>query len=138
MKVLKKIKPLWNQVITTMNLYEKDNYKNGVLDRARMKGSIKEYQTVIAVGDLVKNIKPGDEVCIDPTRYTVMKHDEKSLKNGVIGDNMTVGYRFNTINLDGKECLKLFDQDIAFIIEESEDVDTGPEIVTAKRPSIIL
>lgn len=138
MKVLKKIKPLWNSVITTMELYEKDNYKNGVLDRARLKGSIKEYQTVIAVGDTVKNINPGDEVCIDPTRYMVMKHDEKSLKNGVIGDNMTVGYRFNTINLDGKECLKLFDQDIAFIIEESEDVDTGPDIVTPERPKIIL
>lgn len=121
-----------------MDAYEEDNYENGILDRMRAKGSMKEYQTVIAVGDLVKNIKVGDVVCIDPTRYMVMKHNEKSLKNGVIGDNMVTGYRFNTIKLDGKECLKLFDQDIMFIVEESEDVDTGPAIIAPERPSIIL
>lgn len=138
MKVLKKIKPLWNRVITTMDAYEDDNYINGVIDRHKTKGSIKEYQTVIAVGDTVKNIKEGDLVCIDPTRYMIAKHDERSLKNGVIGDNMTTGYRFNTISIDNKECLMLFDQDISFIVEESEDIDTGPAIIAPERPSIIL
>lgn len=138
MKVLKKIRPLWNTVITTMDVYEEDSYINGVLDVTKAKGSLKEYQTVIAVGDLVKNIKVGDFVCIDPTRYMIPVHKDKSLRNNIIGDDVTAGYRFNTIRIDNKECLKLFDQDIMFIIEESEDVDTGPAIVAPERPKIVV
>lgn len=138
MKVLKKIRPLWNTVITTMEVYEEDNYVNGILDATKSKGSLKEYQTVIAVGDLVKNINVGDLVCIDPTRYMVPVHKDKSLRNNIVGDDVTAGYRFNTIRIDNKECLKLFDQDISFIIEESEDVDTGPAIVAPERPKIIV
>ena len=138
MKVLKKIRPLWNTVITTMEVYEEDSYINGVLDVTKAKGSLKEYQTVVAVGDLVKNIKVGDFVCIDPTRYMIPVHKDKSLRNNIIGDDVTAGYRFNTIRIDNKECLKLFDQDIMFIIEESEDVDTGPAIVAPERPKIVV
>lgn len=122
MKKLIKIQPLFNKVITTMDSYEEDQYVGGVIDSTKTKGSLKEYQTVIAVGDTVRNIKVGDVVCIDPTRYSVMKHNDKSLKNGIIGDNMILGYRFNTVNLDDKECLVLYDQDISFIVSESKEV----------------
>ena len=141
MKVLKKIRPLWNTVITSMDVYEEDNYINGILDTSKAKGSLKEYQTVIAVGDLVKNIKVGDLVCIDPTRYMIPIHKDKSLRGNIMnesGDDLVAGYRFNTIKLDNKECLKLFDQDIMFIVEESEDVNTGPAIVAPERPKIVV
>lgn len=140
MKKLKKIKPLFNRIVTTMDVYEKDQYRNGLLDTTKSKGSLKEYQTVVAVGSTVNCIKVGDVVCIDPTRYMVTKHRDKSLRNGVMGDDMSVGYKFNTITLDGNECLMLYDQDIVFVVEESEDVEepTGPEIVQPERPSIII
>lgn len=131
---------MFNRIITTMDTYEKDQYKNGLLDTSKSKGSLKEYQTVISVGTTVRDIKEGDVVSIDPTRYMVTKHRDKSLQGNVIGDDMAIGYKFNTIKLDGKECLVLFDQDITFIVEESEDVEdqTGPVIIQPERPSIII
>lgn len=140
MKNLIKIKPMFNRIITTMDTYEKDQYRNSLLDTSKAKGSLKEYQTVISVGTTVRDIKEGDVVSIDPTRYMVTKHRDKSLQGNVIGDDMAIGYKFNTIKLDGKECLVLFDQDITFIVEESEDVEdqTGPVIIQPERPSIII
>lgn len=121
-----------------MEAYEEDMFVNGLLDKSRTKGSLKEYQTVLAVGTSVRDIKVGDVVCIDPTRYMMTKHEDKSLKNNIIGDNIVTGYKFNTIKLDDKECLMLFDQDISFIVEESEDVETGPQIVAPERPNIVV
>ena len=100
MKKLLKVKPLFNKIITTMDTYEEDQVSNGVIDTRKTKGSLKEYQTVVAVGTTVHNIKEGDIVSINPTRYAVMKHNEKSMKNGIIGDNMVMGYKFNTITIN--------------------------------------
>lgn len=140
MKNLIKIKPLFNRIVTTMDTYDKDQYSNGVIVNTKQKGSIKEYQTVVSVGTTVRDIKVGDVVCIDPTRYMVTKHKDRSLQNGVIGDNVILGYKFNTIKLGDKECLMLYDQDISFIIEESEDIEDprGPAIIQSKKPSIII
>lgn len=141
MKVLKKIKPMFNRIITTMDCFEEDQYKGGLLDSSRQKGSMKEYQTVLAVGETVRGIKEGDVVCVNPTRYAVMKHNDKSLQNGVIGDNLVVGYKFNTIMIDGKECLMLYDQDIDFVVLESVDIEepmpAAPSLIIPEKPKII-
>lgn len=140
MKKLLKIQPMFNRVITTMDAYESDQVVGGVIDPTKAKGSLKEYQTVVAVGDTVRGIKVGDVVCINPTRYRVMKHADKSLKNGIVGDNVTIGYKFNTISIADKECLMLYDQDIDFVILESEDVPdpTGPTIIQPEKPKLII
>ncbi len=140
MKRLIKVKPMFNKIITTMNCYDTDQMVGGVIDSRKTKGSLKEYQTVVAVGSTVRDINIGDIVAINPTRYTVMKHEDKSLKNGVIGDNMIIGYKFNTITLDGVEHLMLYDQDIDFIVEQYEDVEdsTGPTVIQPEKPKIIV
>lgn len=130
---------MFNRIITTMDVYEADQLRNGLVDPTKSKGSLKEYQTVISVGDTVRGIKEGDVVCIDPTRYMVTKHNDKSMKNGIIGDNVTVGYKFSTIKLNDKECLMLYDQDITFVVEESEDVEEPTvQIIQSEKPSIIV
>lgn len=140
MKKLIEVKPLFNRIITTMDCYETDQVVNGVIDSRKTQGSLKEYQTVVAVGTTVANIKEGDTVAINPTRYAVMKHNDKSLKNGIIGDNMTVGYKFNTITINDKEHLMLYDQDIDFIIVKSEDIEDTPTpvIIEQERPKILI
>ena len=140
MKKLISVKPMFNRLITTMDCYEKDQLVNGIIDTSKAKGSLKEYQTVVAVGTTVRNIKVGDVVAINPTRYMVTKHENKSLKNGIIGDNMKVGYKFNTITINDKEHLMLYDQDIDFIITESEEIEdpTGPTIIQIDKPKIIV
>lgn len=123
-----------------MDCYENDQVVGGVIDTNKVKGSLKEYQTVIAVGSTVRDINVGDVVAINPTRYAVMKHSEGSMKNGIISDNMRVGYKFNTITINGKEHLMLYDQDIDFVVLESEDVEdsAGPVIIQPDKPSIIV
>lgn len=140
MKKLIKVKPMFNRLITTMDVYEKDQYNGAILDTTKQKGSLKEYQKVLSVGTTVRDIKEGDIVCIDPTRYMVTKHRDKSLQGNIMGDDMTIGYKFNTIKLGDQECLVLFDQDISFIIEESEDVEdpAGPLIIQPEKPNIIV
>ena len=135
MERLLKIKPMFNRIVTTMNCYEEDHTEGGVI--VKTKGALKEYQTVVAVGDTVKSIKEGDVVCINPTRYTIMKHNEGSLKNGVIADNMVVGYNFNTVLIGGTPHLMLYDQDIDFIVVEYESVPESHIILEEKSKILI-
>ena len=68
---LKKIKPMYTRIVTTMDMYvEKDaSSPSGILDVSKLKKGVKEYQKVIAVGTNVRNIKEGDWVRINPLYY---------------------------------------------------------------------
>lgn len=136
---IKKVKPLFNMIITTMDLYDEDQLVNGIIDATKQSGTLKEYQRVIAVGDTVRNIKEGDLVNINPKRYAQVKHKRGSLNDGIVQDNPVVSYNFNTIEVDGKQLLVLYDQDINFIIEESEEVeDPTPSALIHPSNDIII
>ena len=112
---IKSIKPMFDSLITTMNKYEEDGFENGVI--VKQAGSLKEYQTVLAIGPAVRNIEVGDMVMINPTRYAKMKHKEGSLKDGIITDNPVIGYEFKTVTINDEECLYLQSQDIMYSFE---------------------
>lgn len=118
---IKKIKPLFNRILTTMDLYDTSITEDGIIDGSKEEGGIREYQTVIAVGPTVKCVKPGDLVVINPTRYQVMKHKEGSLKDGVITDNPVLSYNFPILMIDDRPCLYLYDSDVDFVIKEWEE-----------------
>ena len=121
---VKKIRPMFNALITTMDKYEEDGRTaGGIIDTAKQQGALKEYQRVISVGDSVRNIKEGDLVCINPIRYAIKKHQEGSLKDGIITDNPVIKYNLNIVEVDGKQCLLLYDNDIRYVIEEYEEVE---------------
>ena len=71
---VKKIKPMFTALITTMDKYEKDIKIGGLIDTTRQQGGLKEYQKVLAVGSSVRDIKVGDVVCVNPARFAVRKH----------------------------------------------------------------
>ena len=119
---IKKIRPMFTSLITTMNKYEQDEIISGLIDPLKREGSIKEYQTVLSVGSMVKDIKVGDLVCINPTRFAVKKHKEGTLKDGIVKDNPIIQYNFDVIEMDGEQCLLLQDRDIDFIIEDWEEI----------------
>lgn len=118
---IKKVKPMFNAIITTMNRYEDDDDSDTLIKNTS--GSLKEYQTVVAVGGSVRDIKVGDVVQIDPSRYAQKQHKEDSLKNGIVSDNPVMSYNFKTVLIDGEQCLLLYDSDISYIIEEYEEVN---------------
>lgn len=137
---IKKIKPLNSYVVLTADKYEKSQTIGGssILDTHKMEGALKEYQTVVAVGNLVRNIKEGDIVSINPKRYAVMKHQEGSLKDGVITDNPVIRYNFPTIMLDHEEYLLLQDNDINYVILESEEEpDEDPVLIVPNNDIIV-
>lgn len=137
---IKKIKPMFNSLITTMDKYEHDmTTKGGLIDTTKQEGALKEYQKVVAVGDSVRNIKVGDLVCINPIRYARKKHQEGSLKDGIITDNPVVDYNFNVVDLDDIPHLLLQDCDISFIIEDFEDIpDPKPLKLYKPKNKIIV
>lgn len=132
---LKKITPVFNHILTTKHTYDKDVMDNGMI--VKTAGTVKEYQRVVAVGSTVKVCKPGDIIMINPTRYAVMKHQEGSLKDGVVGDNPVVAYNIPVINLDGKDHLLIYDTDIQFIMDKFEEVEDLPSLYIAPAPTIL-
>lgn len=128
---------MFTNIVTTMNLYEEDaTLASGLLDTRKQKGALKEYQTVIAVGNAVRDIFPGDVVCINPIRYAQYKHDKSSLKD-LASSNPITGYNFNVVEIDGEDCLLLHDQDIRYVVEEYEEVP-DPVLNTPAAPSKLI
>ena len=130
---------MFTNIVTTMNTYEEDvTMASGLLDTRKQKGALKEYQTVIAVGNAVRDIFPGDVVCINPIRYAQYKYSKNSLKD-LATDNPITGYNFNVVEIDGKDCLLLHDQDIRYVIEDYEEVpDPAPSALIHPNTDIII
>lgn len=134
---IKKVKPMFNGIITTLNRYD-DNQKikgTNFIDNSKV-GAVKDYQTVVAVGPMVRGIDVGDVVFINPKRYAVMKHKAGSLQDGVIKDNPIVGYNFDIIEIDGVEHLYLQDNDIKFVAE-IEEFEENPSLVVPEGKFIV-
>ena len=137
---VKKIRPLFTAIITTMEKYEEDvRTASGLIDTTKQQGGLKEYQTVLAIGDSVRAIKVGDLVCVNPTRFAVKKHQAGSLKDGIVTDNPVVTYNFDVVEMDGKQCLLLQDRDIDFVIEEYEEIpDPIPSTIIQPEKKLII
>lgn len=119
---VKKIKPLFNHLLVTGDTFEKDMVESGVI--IAKKGDLKLWQTVIATGSTVRDIKVGDKVMIIPDHFAVKKYNKNSVQNDL--DNnpiLTYNFPFETVD-DEKgnphECLYLSDNDIRYVFEGEE------------------
>lgn len=134
---IKKIKPMFNGVVTTMNKYGNEYLKGTTMLDPTKSGTVKEYQTVVAVGPIVRGIEPGDVVYINPKRYAIMEHKEGSMHDGVIKDNPVIGYKFDIVEIEGVPHLYLADNDIKYVAEV-EEFEENPSIVVPDAPKIDL
>ena len=121
---VKRIKPIGSQVLVTENLYGWDDFdESGLIIHKR--GDIKSYQEVIAVGDDVKFVKPGDVVEINFYKYCSFENDENSIK--VNGTNKVVNLHLKEVELLGEDnelhtCFMIDQRDVNFILEDFEEV----------------
>ena len=137
--VIKKIKPMFTALITTMDKYEHDIITDGgLIDTSKQQGCLKEYQRVVAVGTTVRDIKEGDLVCINPTRFAVRKHKDGSLKDGVISDNPVIDYKFDIVEMNNTPYLLLQDRDINFIVEDYEEDEEEKSPIIDTDTTLIL
>ena len=134
---VKSIKPLFTGVLTTANKYETTSTKNGIIISAKQtEGHIKEYQTVVKVGSSVREIKPGYIVLINPSRYLRKKFDENSIRDD-FDKNPTIEINIPTVVINDKEYFLIEDRDVAYIIDDCEEIpDTKPSIIMPKNTTI--
>lgn len=134
-----KIKPMFTALITTMNCYDSDSKTaGGIIEAGKQKGTIKEYQTVVAVGSQVRDIKVGDLVCINAARFAVRKHQDNSIKTDIEGSNPVLEYRFDIVEMNGEPHLLLQDRDIQFIIEDYEVIEEPKKSTLISTPAVIV
>lgn len=126
---IKKVRPLFTGIITTAKKFVGDQAtKKGsvIVDTRKMDGSLNYYQTVVSVGSTVRDLKEGDIVKINFSRYAKAKHtpgaiDEAANKQF---DNLSWDYEIPIIVIDDIEYLFLQDRDIEYIVTDYE-VDEG-------------
>lgn len=140
---LKKIKPTFNHIVVTMDRYSR-YYKTGGLIDSSKAGLIKEYQTVVEVGPMVRGIEVGDVIFINPQRYLEIKHHFKDADaNNVQKDDMHAILRIPRFTIydgeDGasREVMLLGDNDV-FFVAEGEEFDENPSIITEEKPKLIF
>lgn len=132
-----KIKPTFNHVLVSADKFEKDMFCNGVI--VASKGDLKLWQTVIAIGSTVRDIKVGDKVMIIPDHFAVKKYNKNSVQNDL--DNnpvLTYNFPFETIDDEKGEShdyLYISDNDVKYIFEGVEKEDT---LITPGKPKLIL
>lgn len=124
--IIKKIRPQFTTVITTLDVYDEDIVVDGIIRAPR--GTLKLYQKVVAVGDSVRNVKPGDLVLLNLTQYIQRKYKENSIKEDMEKMEDTIVYDFPKIILDGEIYGKFQDRDVEGIIEEFEEVEVQTSI----------
>lgn len=122
------VRPLANKVITTMDKYDIDLKHGELVDVNKLKGTVKEYQTVVAIGPMVHYINVGDTVLVNPAAYGKPKH-VRDQGNGSIAQNtegyhVEMEYHFPTIMIDGVEHLFITDRDIDVVCDIEEVPDT--------------
>lgn len=124
-------------MLVTADTFEKDMIEGGVI--VANKGDLKLWQTVVATGSTVRDVKAGDKVMIIPDHFAVKKYNKNSVQNDL--DNnpvLTYNFPFETID-DEKgephEYLYISDNDVKYIFEGEEKDEV---LITPGKPKLIL
>lgn len=134
---VKDIRPIFTRIITTANRYEEDTTvgNTALLDANKLAGRYKEYQTVVKIGSAVREVKVGDVVLIDPSRYMKRKFSDNSLRDDFV-DNPIVEINIPTVQMNDVDYFMINENDIAYIIEDYEEKNNS--IIMPKKPEIIV
>ena len=119
------VKPLFTGVITTAKKYVGD-VKNEAGLIVNMDGQLNPYQTVVAVGTSVHDVKEGDIVKLNFKRYCVAKHTPGKIDvdQNKQFDDMSMSYELPIITINDQVCLYMQNNDIEYIVTKSE-IDEG-------------
>lgn len=132
-----KIVPTFNHILTTANKFDKDMIQNGVIIAG--KGDLKLWQTVVAVGSIVKGVKVGDKVMIIPDHFAVKKYNKNSVQND-LDNNPVLTYNFPFETIDDKngepiDHLYITDNDIRYVFEGYEKDEA---LITPGKAKVIV
>lgn len=138
--VIKEAIPMGSSVILTKNRWGIDDAPKGlIVNPKKLQGSLKDYQTVVAVGPGVANVKVGDTVMFTLDNYAKFSPAPAGAKmrKGITGEDGSVfeGYEVPNIEIDGVDYMVIKEHEITFIIKIEEDKpDSG---IIHMQPQII-
>lgn len=132
-----KIKPLFDHLLITADRFDKDMIHNGVIVAG--KGDLKLWQTVVAVGSVVRDIKVGDKVMINPNDFAVKKYNKNSVQND-LDNNPIITYNFPFETVDDekgnpKDYLYISDRNVKYVFEGIEKDDS---LILPGKPKLII
>ena len=142
--VIKEGRPLLNYVILTADRYTAEELAemNGGIITPTEIGQLKPYQTILSVSPRLSSsgLEEKQLVLINIKRYgkTVQR------KNSYVEStdehyDAHIRYEVPVIDIDGKECLKLGDNDIEFIIDKHEMKEVEkPILIQETKKDIIV
>ena len=132
-----KIKPLFDHLLITADRFEKDMVHSGVI--LANKGDLKLWQTVVAVGSVVRDIKIGDKVMINPNDFAVKKYNKNSVQNDL--DNnpvLTYNFPFETVDDEKgepKDYLYISDRNVKYVFE---GIEKDELLILPGKPKLIV
>lgn len=132
-----KIKPLFDHLLITADRFEKDMVHSGVI--LANKGDLKLWQTVVAIGSVVRDIKVGDKVMINPNDFAVKKYNKNSVQNDL--DNnpvLTYNFPFETIDDEKgepKDYLYISDRNVKYVFE---GIEKDESLILPGKPKLIV
>jgi hypothetical protein len=120
---------MFTSIVTTCDRYTEDSTigESVVLDANKTAGAYKSYQRVIAVGDSVRNVKVGDIVEINPSRYIRRKYDDNSIRNDLV-ENPTMYVDIPMVYLNDEGYFLIQENDVSYVIEEYEIIEDTPKV----------
>lgn len=132
-----KIKPLFDHLLITADRFEKDMIHSGVI--LANKGDLKLWQTVVAVGSVVRDIKVGDKVMINSNDFAVKKYNKNSVQNDL--DNnpvLTYNFPFETVDDEKgepKDYLYISDRNVKYVFE---GIEKDESLILPGKPKLIV
>lgn len=132
-----KIKPLFDHLLITADRFEKDMVHSGVI--LANKGDLKLWQTVVAVGSVVRDIKVGDKVMINSNDFAVKKYNKNSVQNDL--DNnpvLTYNFPFETVDDEKgepKDYLYISDRNVKYVFE---GIEKDESLILPGKPKLIV
>ncbi len=132
-----KIKPTFNHILTTADVFEKDMVSSGVI--VAKQGDLKLWQTVVAIGSTARDVKVGDKVMIIPDHFAVKKYNKNSIQND-LDNNPVLSYNFPLETVDDEkgephDFLYLSDNDIRYVFEGEEKEES---LIIPGKPKLII
>lgn len=133
---ISKVKPMFTALVTTADRFEEDYTEGGIVLFNR--GTYKPWQTIVAVGTSIRDLKEGDKVMVNLNNYAVQQYDKNSIQND-LGNNKKIRYAFNFIQMDDangntKEYFLFNDRDVSYSFEGEEK----PELIKIPKTKIIV
>lgn len=134
-----KIKPMFTDLIITADRFSKDITEGGIV--VANKGDLKPYQTVVAIGNAVRDIEVGNMVMVNFEAYAERKVPVGSVKEKMDVPNPVVNYHIPWVSMSDEHgndvmCIKISVNDVEYVFE-GEEIDM-PDIIQVDTPEILV